>query len=94
MTVKVDKRVVKKIRKFAKSEQPKVKAKIYGLREFDRINKIPHNGKLKGTKDRYKIRVGDYRIIYKVESQTSILITSIADRKEVYNELFSIVFSL
>ena len=94
MTVKIDKKVVKKIRKFAESEQPKLRARIYGLREFDGINKIPHNGKLKGTKDRYKIRVGNYRIIYKVGSQTEILITSIAHRKNVYNELFGIIFSL
>jgi mRNA interferase RelE/StbE len=41
--------------------------------------------KLKGKEDFYRIRVGDYRVVYLVKVEVLvILIVRIADRKEIY----------
>jgi mRNA interferase RelE/StbE len=44
--------------------------------------------KLKGTDGLYRIRVGDYRIVYEVDLLTkSILIHYVRHRREVYRDL-------
>ena len=44
--------------------------------------------KLKGTEGLYRIRVGDYRIVYEVDLLTkSILIHYVRHRREVYRDL-------
>lgn len=41
--------------------------------------------KLKGYKNSYRIRVGDYRIIYEIEDRVlRILIVAIGNRKNIY----------
>ena len=41
--------------------------------------------KLKGYKNSYRIRVGDYRIIYEIEDKVlHILIVAIGNRKNIY----------
>ena len=90
----VDRRASKSLSKIPKRERAIIEEILLGLKSLNRVLDIDNDGKLKGIKNRYKIRVWNYRIIYKVESQTEILITSIAHRKDVYNELFGIVFSL
>jgi len=41
--------------------------------------------KVRDSKDRWRIRVGDYRIIYKIDSsQRLVIVISIAHRREVY----------
>ena len=42
--------------------------------------------KLAGTSDRYRIRVGDYRIIYRVDDgKVTVLVLVIGHRREVYD---------
>ena len=42
--------------------------------------------KLAGTSDRYRIRVGDYRIIYRVDDgRVTVLVLVVGHRREVYN---------
>ena len=94
MRVELDRRASKSLSKIPKRERAIIEEILLGLKSLNRVLDIDNDGKLKGIKNRYKIRVWNYRIIYKVESQTEILITSIAHRKDVYNELFGIVFSL
>lgn len=94
MRVELDRRANKSLSKIPKRERAIIEEILLGLKSLNRVLDIDNDGKLKGTKDRYKIRVGNYRIIYKIESQTEILITSIAHRKDVYNKLFGIVLSL
>jgi len=55
---------------------------ILGLRE----NPRPHNSKkLSGGGARWRIRAGDYRILYEIdESEKTIKVFRIAHRKEVY----------
>jgi mRNA interferase RelE/StbE len=41
--------------------------------------------RLKGEPDHYRIRVGDYRVIYRVErSRVTIVVVKIGHRREVY----------
>ncbi len=41
--------------------------------------------KLKGEPDHYRLRVGDYRIIYRIEkSRVRIVVVKIGHRREVY----------
>ncbi len=49
-------------------------------------NPRPQNcKKLKGREDFYRIRVGDYRVVYRIEDDVLlILIVRIGDRKEIY----------
>ena len=42
--------------------------------------------KLAGTSDRYRVRVGDYRIIYRVDDgKVTVLVLVIGHRREVYD---------
>jgi mRNA interferase RelE/StbE len=45
----------------------------------------PGTKKLRAQDDRYRIRVGDYRVIYEVDdAQLLILIVDVGHRKDVY----------
>jgi mRNA interferase RelE/StbE len=42
--------------------------------------------KLKGYKDQWRIRIGDYRVIYIVnDSRKTVTVTHVAHRREVYD---------
>lgn len=42
--------------------------------------------KLAGTSDRYRIRVGDYRIVYRIDDgKVTVLVLVIGHRREVYD---------
>jgi mRNA interferase RelE/StbE len=44
--------------------------------------------KLAGISDRYRIRVGDYRMIYSVDDgKVTVLVLAIGHRREVYERL-------
>ncbi|HUO83556.1 MAG TPA: type II toxin-antitoxin system RelE/ParE family toxin [Thermoanaerobaculia bacterium] len=41
--------------------------------------------KLSGFKDRYRIRQGNYRVLYEIEDEVLVVyVVKVADRKEVY----------
>ncbi len=41
--------------------------------------------KLKGSRDHYRLRVGDYRVVYRVDDvQRSVVVVAIGDRKDIY----------
>lgn len=43
--------------------------------------------KLKGTDDLYRIRVGDYRVVYQINDEIKIiLITRVKHRRDVYKD--------
>ena len=60
--------------------------KIFNILQIDPFSEILKIRKLKGHRDLFRIRVGDYRIIYKIE-EPSILIVRIRHRKNVYENL-------
>jgi mRNA interferase RelE/StbE len=62
------------------------------VRIFPRIKALATNPrpqgckKLKGGRDEWRIRVGDYRVIYTVDDEEKIVkVTRIAHRREVYS---------
>ena len=58
------------------------------VEDFSTLAASPRPGgckKLKGYKNAYRIRVGDYRIIYEIEDKVlRILVIAIGHRKDVY----------
>jgi len=51
---------------------------------FDQISPLPLTGKLSGF---YKLRIGDYRVIYEFDKENHILyINRIGHRREIYQE--------
>ncbi|MFN5513209.1 MAG: type II toxin-antitoxin system RelE family toxin [Cyanobacteriota bacterium] len=43
--------------------------------------------KLKGSDDLYRLRVGDYRIIYQIDDEIkTVVITRVRHRRDVYND--------
>jgi len=60
--------------------------KIFKMTEKMQLNPLLLNSqKLSSYKDLYRIRIGDYRIIYLLEkAKKKIIITKIGHRREVY----------
>ncbi len=65
----------------------KLKARLDAAIEYLAADPRPHGcRKLAGTSDRYRIRVGDYRIIYRVDDgKVTVLVLLIGHRREVYD---------
>lgn len=93
MKVDITRSASKNIKKLEVNIRNKVSQKILETEGLNTANEI-QSEKLSGTKNRYKIRVGNYRVVYEKITATHIEITSVRDRKDVYNKLFGIVFSL
>ncbi|NQU05235.1 MAG: type II toxin-antitoxin system RelE/ParE family toxin [Calditrichaeota bacterium] len=65
-----------------KSVQNRIIAKLTRLQENPYP---PYSMKLSGRRDSYRIRVGDYRVLFSIDEETRIIwITRIAHRREVY----------
>ncbi len=63
-------------------EQQRVADRIEALAETPRPQDCK---KLKGKDSFYRIRVGDYRVVYQIEDEVLfILIVRIGDRREIY----------
>ncbi len=73
------------IRKLDRPVQKRILEKLTNLENDPRPNGVE---KLTGSgAPRYRIRVGDYRIIYRVDDQVlTVLILKVGDRKEVYRK--------
>lgn len=75
----------KKSQKFIKSQQPKQQERL-----LKAIYKLPDGNvkALAGFKDVYRLRVGDYRVIYELHNDVLlILIVNIGNRGQIYNKL-------
>ncbi len=56
------------------------------IQELLSIPRPPKCKKIQGANDTYRIRVGDYRIIYEINDGTiTILVLAIGHRKEIYD---------
>ena len=77
-----DKPAAKQLAKLPKKLYEKVKKSIEALAENPRpVGCL----KLKGNGDAYRIRIGDFRVIYEIEDDVLIVVVvSVGDRKEVY----------
>lgn len=81
------------LRKSAAKELEEIAGKKDRQRIVDPIRKLaddprpPGVEKLSGMKDRYRIRQGDFRILYEIEDDVLIVVVvKIGDRKDVYRK--------
>ena len=72
----------KELKKIDTVKLPKIISTVENLAE----NPFPMgNRKLKGSKYTYRIRIGDYRVIYEVDNQSRrIMIMRVRHRKDAY----------
>jgi mRNA interferase RelE/StbE len=72
----------RQLRSFAPAIQKRLVKRMKPLQDDPRPSGVK---KLRGENDLYRIREGDYRIIYTVQDKELIvLVVKIGDRKEVY----------
>ncbi len=84
MQVKLRKSAVKDLKSIDKKWASKIVQFLEDIRESDVLGAK----KLKGlNKDLYRIRVGDYRIIFDSETSTSISVLRILHRQSAYNQI-------
>jgi len=73
---------LKQLEKVPKIFSKKIEKLIDSLSENPRPVGVK---KLKGTKDLYRVRVGDYRIIYSIDEDVKIVdLRKIGHRKDIY----------
>ena len=84
-TIEFSHRAARQFKDLPKQVQVRLKTRIDALSENPRPRGVE---KLKGEDDLYRIRVGNYRVIYQVKDKALIvLIVKIGDRKEVYQRI-------
>jgi mRNA interferase RelE/StbE len=83
--IEVSPAAVRQLKRIDRRVLPQIAAKIDSLAKEPR----PHGcEKLSGYDDLYRVRVGDYRIVYGVEHQlVLIVVLKVGDRAEVYQRI-------
>ncbi len=82
--VQLTARANKQFRKIDKVQQKRINIKLLALSD----NPRPNGVKKLSVVDGYRIRVGDYRILYEISDKTIIiLVLDIDHRKQVYRNL-------
>ena len=81
-SIEFDTNAVKDLARIQRNYQKRIATAIATLAADPRPNGCT---KLSGTRDAYRIRIGDYRVIYTVNDAVRIInIDKIAHRREVY----------
>ena len=80
MKVVVRKSAAKDIEKIAEPHKTKIKLQIQQLQNFP---DVPNIKKLKNHQPVFRLRVGDYRVLFDVEDDL-IIVARIKHRKEAY----------
>ena len=93
MKVLIDKSAKRALKKITSASKQLITAKIDSFEKAENLTQLRFE-KMSGKKDRYKVRVGNYRIVFIKASDKEIRITAIANRKDIYNQIFGITFSL
>ena len=78
----VERRALKELSKLPTSMSARLSAAIDGLSAQPR----PHNSKkLTGSRDEWRVRIGDYRILYEINDRSrEVRIYAIGHRREIY----------
>lgn len=85
MIVEIDKSFIKSLEKIKdKSIYDRVEKAIEILEKTDSLENVINIKKLKGFKNFYRIRVGDYRIGFELIQKRIILLIIISHRKDIY----------
>ena len=78
--VEIENSAARAIQRLQRHDQVRIVAKINALATDPRPST-----KLSGTESAYRIRIGDYRVVYIVEDSVRIVtVTRVAHRREVY----------
>jgi mRNA interferase RelE/StbE len=80
MIVKIDDKAIKDLSKIHKGEVSKIFSKIEELEKFPNI---PNVKKLNNFEPPYRLRVGNYRVLFDIE-QNTITVYRIRHRKKSY----------
>jgi mRNA-degrading endonuclease RelE of RelBE toxin-antitoxin system len=83
--VKVNKKAVKEFKKLSNSIKSQIKKKLNDLSDSQ------CTGKHLRYCNFWSLRVGDYRIIYEINSNSVIIVLSIKHRKNVYSDFSKLV---
>jgi len=83
-TIKIEAKALKSIKKFPKKDALKIKDAIESLSDDPRpIGHIKMKGNNKPS--RYRLRVGNYRVIYHIkDKELFVIIIDIGNRKNIY----------
>ncbi len=80
--VLLERRALKQLQSLDKRTAPRVSSALVALKEgFSARLDIK---KLKGMKNRYRVRVGDYRILFELKESKEILVFAILARERAY----------
>lgn len=82
MKIRISLRAEKQLRKVSKINQISITKKIRELRYYS----VRNEEKLKGYENIYRVRIGDFRIVYKKTSK-ELYIILIGHRKDIYRIL-------
>lgn len=81
-TVELTPHAERQLAKLQKQIRLRIEESLLDLREDPRPDGVK---KLKGTKDLYRIRVSEFRIIYQIiDTKLLVTVVKIADRKDSY----------
>jgi mRNA interferase RelE/StbE len=84
MKVLVNKKFLKDLVTVPAKERTKIEKLVFtDASNYTSLVQIPHVGKLKGYRNYYKIRFGDYRIGLKYEDDT-LIFERVLHRKDIY----------
>ena len=82
--IRIDRSVVRVLRKLPRNLRQRLWARIRSLRDEPR----PHGSKALRGYDLYRVRVGDWRIIYQVrDRELIVLVVRVGPRSGVYDDL-------
>ncbi len=81
--IEIKKSAVKEIEGLPRKDIQAVLSKIYALGDDPR----PHDCKKLSSQEKYRVRCGDYRILYSIEDKVLIVyVVKVAHRKDVYRK--------
>jgi len=81
MIIKLDDEAIKNLKKLDKNSATKIFQKIEKLKDFPKITNIK---KLKNHIPPYRLRVGDYRVLFDIEDDI-LTVYKIKHRKNAYS---------
>jgi mRNA interferase RelE/StbE len=74
----------RQLRKLAQEDRERVSARIQKLKE----GLLPELDvkKLKGYKDQYRLRVGEFRVLFELQPEHTIVVYAVLPRKKAYHK--------
>ncbi len=83
--IKYTKRFLKELARLPEDIQSRIEFIVFNELETNNPFELGYINKMKGYKDKYKIRVGDYRIGLTLDKQNQTIICQrVAHRREIY----------